>query len=423
MIENLYVQNVLELYIKDSPLKEKIGLALDHLMKILLCQACSVFIFDEYAGNLRFFQGTNIKRDIEIPRLGQDTTIWSMFNSETPTLLSEKNIKIGLPATDTFFENVVEVKSIIASPIFDDKKNKLAVLRLINRLNEQGKIQDFHEADTKVIKSISNVIGSLITIATLRTRFEAFLDSVTHELLAPVSGMKNSGFFMQRIVRKDDFIEDRDIRASLATGIDDIIKFSQQAISLIQGLTMYTKSGRMVKTDLILQHSHLYGDVIEKCRGSLMPFLASRNFRQANIRCINRGSWPLLNIDRKIFRQIFNNMLSNSIKYAHDDPEAFQVNIEVESLPSGDVNIVVQDYGMGIEKDESERIFEPTVRGKKAQLKVTAGTGIGLTTVRNLLAIQDARIEVTNLANPTEFTITIGKSHVIRRQYDHSYRR
>lgn len=423
MIENIALQSVLELYIKDSPLKEKIGLVLKHLANILPCQAYSVFLFDEYAGNLRFFQGTNIKKNIEIPRLGQDTAIWSMFNSGTPTLLSEKYFKPGLPTTDIFFEDVAQLKSIIANPILDDKKNKIAVLRLINKLNKQGKIQDFQDTDIQVIKSISNVIGSLITMATLRTRFEAFLDSVTHELLAPVSGMKNAGFFMQRVAKKDDFAKDREMRASFDARIEDIIKFSQQAISLIQGLTMYTKSGRMVKTDLILQHSHLYSDVIEKCRGSLMPFLTSRNFKQANIRCINRGNWPLLNIDRKIFRQIFNNMLSNSIKYAHDDPEAFQVNIEVEVLSSGDVNIIVQDYGIGIEKDESERIFEPTVRGKKAQLKVTAGTGIGLTTVRNLLSVHGARIEITSLANPTEFTITIGKSHVIRRQYDHFYRR
>ncbi len=424
MIGDVQNKIVLELYKKDYSLKDKIRFTLNHLKSILPCQACSVFLYDEYAGNLKYLQGTNIKNAIEIPPLGQEVAIWQMFNSDTPTLLTEKNLKSVLLTSDTFFEDIERPKSIIANPILDDKNNKIAVLRLINKLNKLGKIIEFNNDDVQVAESISNAIGSLITIATLRTRFEAFLDSVTHELLAPVSGMKNSGFFMQRIVQKGTFIADRDIRESLIGSVDDVIKFGEQAISLIQGLTMYTKSGRMVKRDLVLQPSHLYKDVIAKCRGSLMPFLASRKFEQANIRCINRGSWPLLNIDRKIFRQIFNNMLGNSIKYAHDDPDAFQINIEVEFLPSGDIGILIQDYGIGIEKEEMERIFEPTFRGKQAKLKVTAGTGIGLTTVRNLLSVHDAKIEITSLVNPTEFAITIGKSQVIRRQqYDNFHRR
>lgn len=131
----------------------------------------------------------------------------------------------------------------------------------------------------------------------------------------------------------------------------------------------------------------------------------------------------MLNIDRKIFRQIFNNMLSNSIKYAHDDPEAFNVEIELSVNPSGGANIIIQDYGIGIEKEEAERIFEPTFRGRKAKTKVTTGTGIGLTTVKNLLFAHDSEITVTNFSNPTEFTIFLPEKFVARRKYGPIHRR
>ncbi len=414
MTENFWPQ-LSSVYRSKANFQEKLKNVLMILSEFIPCEACSIFLFDEYEGSLKFILGTNIKPSISIPAFRSDSPLWKMLEVGKPSKVAEQQHKGLYPTTDVFFENIHIVKSIAFSVIYDDKNNKTGIIRLLNKTKDDKTVCDFSEQDLLIIETFANIIGQLIAMSTLRSKYEAFLDSVTHELLAPISGIKNASHFMQKVTNMESLSEDTNLQGSFFSKIDDIFRFSQQAISLVQGLTMYTKSGRMSKSDLVLKHSHLFSDVIDKCRGSLTPLLRSRNFEHAAIRCFDRSKWPLLNIDRKIFHQVFNNILSNSIKYAYEDEKAFNIIIELDTLQNGDAVIIIQDYGIGLHQDEVEKIFDPTFRGKHARERVPTGPGIGLTTVRNLLLAHECNIKVTNLKNPTEFTITIPKKYVIRR--------
>jgi len=391
--------------------------------QFISCQACSIFIFDEYGRCLNFFSGANRKNGISIPAFRSETSLWKMFDAKKPGKIDSIQIKGQYPRGDIFFENVSEVVSAAFSQILGERGNKIGVIRLLNKMNQQGKICNFSDSDLFALKTFTDIVGSLLTISSLQRKYEAFLDSVTHELLAPTSGIKNSAIFMKRIAFNPSMRKDPDLQDSFNSKIEDVLRFSEQAITLIQGLTMYTKSGRMTRTDLELKPSHLFKDVIEKCRGSLTPLLRARRFNHGSIRCIDRHFWPILKIDRKVFRQVFNNLLSNSIKYAHDDPEAFNVSIELEMRPNGDAEIIIEDYGIGLQKNEVSKLFDPTFRGHEARAKVPTGTGIGLTTVKNLLAAHECNIDVTGLQNPTQFTIMIPNQYVIGRGNDRFHRR
>jgi len=422
MTKDQVLHDIISLYKSNAPINDKIERTLNLLNQAVPCQAASIFLFDEYGGCLKLMKGTNIKKSIKIPSFESDSPLWKMFESDKPKKIANRQIKGAYPTTDVFFENIPTVKTIAFSPIFNAKNNRIGVIRLLNKIKDEENFSYFIDSDLITLDSFANVIGALFTISTLQSRYEAFLDSVTHELLAPISGIKNDGFFMRRVATQSDLRNNQDLQEAFNSKIEDIIGFSKQAIALIQGLTMYTQSGRMSQADLILKPSHLFKHIIDKSRGSLTPLLVSRKFKHDAIRCFNRSQWPLLNLDRQIFRQVFNNILSNSIKYAHGDKSAFNILIELETLRNGDVIITIQDYGIGLEKDEADKIFDPTFRGKNARAKVTTGTGIGLTTVRNLLLAHETKIVVTNLKNPTEFTITIPKKYVIRRRNDHIYR-
>lgn len=116
---------------------------------------------------------------------------------------------------------------------------------------------------------------------------------------------------------------------------------------------------------------------------------------------------PLVRADQRRFNQILFNLLLNAIKYT---PRSGQIRIEArevtqeaipeelrEGVKSGRyVQIDVSDTGVGIAKEELDRIFDRFYRTENP-LKVEAGgTGLGLALVRPLVALFGGRIWVAS---------------------------
>jgi len=72
---------------------------------------------------------------------------------------------------------------------------------------------------------------------------------------------------------------------------------------------------------------------------------------------------------------IIHTFLDNAAKYA---PKHSQVNVYVEDLPNGGVQVLVESYGPRILNDEREKIFDPAYRGRVARKVSKEGTGFGL---------------------------------------------
>ncbi len=84
--------------------------------------------------------------------------------------------------------------------------------------------------------------------------------------------------------------------------------------------------------------------------------------------------------------QIITNLLSNAVKYAADAPQ-----IDVIAMRSGAfVTISVRDYGVGIDKEDLDRIGERFFRGKTST--GIEGTGIGLNLVSQLVAMHGGKL-------------------------------
>lgn len=99
------------------------------------------------------------------------------------------------------------------------------------------------------------------------------------------------------------------------------------------------------------------------------------------------GTLPeTIQADAGALEQILTNLLSNALKYAPDAPS-----IHVKAGTDGDdILIAVQDYGLGIDADELERIGERFFRAKTST--GIEGTGIGLNLVKTLVEMHDGTI-------------------------------
>jgi signal transduction histidine kinase len=97
--------------------------------------------------------------------------------------------------------------------------------------------------------------------------------------------------------------------------------------------------------------------------------------------------FPVVACHRAYLRQIFDNLVSNAIKFSGDraDP-AVRISLERKSQW---VLCTVSDNGIGIAPRDHERVFEPFVRLNPG---TTKGSGIGLTIVRRIVELYGGRI-------------------------------
>jgi signal transduction histidine kinase/purine-cytosine permease-like protein/ActR/RegA family two-component response regulator len=99
--------------------------------------------------------------------------------------------------------------------------------------------------------------------------------------------------------------------------------------------------------------------------------------------------------DEKRLRQILINILGNAVKFTAQGEVRFRVSYAREMA-----SFAIEDTGPGIAPDETERIFEPFVRGSSAQGAV-GGSGLGLTIARMLTQVMGGELSVTSTPGPS----------------------
>jgi len=105
-------------------------------------------------------------------------------------------------------------------------------------------------------------------------------------------------------------------------------------------------------------------------------------------------------IDEKLLRNVFINLLTNAIKFS---PESSEVSLAVRTV--GDqLRITVKDQGLGIPDHEHDKIFDPFHRGSNAG--AIQGTGLGLSIVKKAVELLEGELEFTSeVGKGSEFTV------------------
>ena len=101
--------------------------------------------------------------------------------------------------------------------------------------------------------------------------------------------------------------------------------------------------------------------------------------------------------DPNRLRQIMLNMLANAVKFTSHG----KVNIESKTMPQGDgsirIRFTVADTGIGIQKEECERIFSPYQQADVSVSRNYGGTGLGLGICKSLVEKMGGRIGVDSV--------------------------
>ena len=98
---------------------------------------------------------------------------------------------------------------------------------------------------------------------------------------------------------------------------------------------------------------------------------------------------PRVRGDAERVRQIMGNLVDNAYHYT---PENGQITVHLHSANGSEVQVDVEDSGVGISEEDQARIFDRFYRGEDPLVLATPGTGLGLAIVRQLVEMHDGRI-------------------------------
>ena len=97
-----------------------------------------------------------------------------------------------------------------------------------------------------------------------------------------------------------------------------------------------------------------------------------------------------VSLDTAAISQAIRNLIDNAVKYSGESREV----IVRSYSDNGDVVIAVQDFGIGIEDEELEHVFERFYRGGDPLTRTVKGTGLGLTLVQQIAEAHGGTVEI-----------------------------
>ncbi len=147
-------------------------------------------------------------------------------------------------------------------------------------------------------------------------------------------------------------------------------------------------------------------DIEETCRASLIFVREQANKKSILLEYQEAKDVKLVFADPRRLKQILVNLLSNAVKFT---PEKGKVTLAVcADSENGQIHFAVTDTGIGITKEDLDRLFTPFTQVDSSLNRQYEGTGLGLVLVLRLAEMHGGNVQVeTDLGQGSCFTVSL----------------
>ncbi len=215
-----------------------------------------------------------------------------------------------------------------------------------------------------------------------------FFASMSHELRTPLVAITN-------LTKTFDHDADPTARRKVIGHIDREAKELLVMINNILDLAKLESD----HVELLIEDVAIR-DVLERCAERCRPLVAEKPV-ELSVEAPNslhaRGDFVKL-------QQVFTNLLANAIKFT----ERGSVKVTARSTERGDIEVVVEDTGIGIEPQALDSIWSAFRQADSRISKSFGGTGLGLAIVKGVLDRTGGTIHVeSTVGRGTRFVVTL----------------
>jgi signal transduction histidine kinase len=153
-------------------------------------------------------------------------------------------------------------------------------------------------------------------------------------------------------------------------------------------------------------------NIVEICDSVLKELTPQIDAKHQTVERIFQEAPSTYLADQKLIRIIFQNFLSNSVKYTQ---EGGMIQVEI-AIRDKNLLIRVQDNGYGIPKSQHDKIFQKLFRADNVRQKDTEGTGLGIYIVKAIVENSGGKIWFESEENKgTAFSVLLPLSGMPRK--------
>ena len=146
-------------------------------------------------------------------------------------------------------------------------------------------------------------------------------------------------------------------------------------------------------------------DLSEIAKSVLMEHKPQIDSKKLHIEEKYQEGLEKFNADRKIMRMIFENLISNAIKYTPNEGNIIvelsreAATPEEATNPSGWMSIKVSDNGIGIPPEQQDKVFDKMFRADNVKELDVSGSGLGLYILKSVIDGVGGKIYFTSELN------------------------
>jgi signal transduction histidine kinase len=245
----------------------------------------------------------------------------------------------------------------------------------IKNKNELGQLaSSFNKMTDSLVAAQKDLQNKLNELNRSNDALEKFAHVVSHDIKAPLNSIEGLANLL-KLELKGNISEEQ---MELVLKIHDQ---SRKTKEMIRGILEFAelKSQKNAAAELIDLN-----EVMENIRGMLML--------PPNIKLLITDRLPIITIEKVLIYQVFQNLISNAVKYNDKSEGHIRVSCKTED---GFHKFSVSDNGRGIDKEFQAKIFEIFNTGQTS--KDYDSTGIGLSIVKNIIEEKGGTIWVESI--------------------------
>jgi len=311
---------------------------------------------------------------------------------------------MGYTTTQDITRNIKELEDVLNKAV-DEMKSSNHYLASDTAYIENIDL-DTHEGTKEAYRFLETLVDTAkedkLTALQANEAKSLFLANMSHEIRTPLNGIV--GF--TEILRSTDLNDEQ--REFLAI----IDKSSENLLSIINNILDLSKieSNKIEIENIVFDAAEEFESAVETYAvGAAEKNIDLNFYMDPSINSKLKG-------DPTKIKEILINLLSNAIKFTSYGGE---INIEIHKVPAEDdrtprIKFVVQDNGIGMTKDQQERIFDAFSQADVSVTRKYGGTGLGLTISSQFVELMGGTLELESAKDQgTTFFFTIPLEEVI----------
>lgn len=229
----------------------------------------------------------------------------------------------------------------------------------------------------------------------LSNRKNAVLNILSHDLAGPLGAIQNYTYLLS----KQKSVLDVEQVAKMISAIE---KISKRSTNLIQ---------QFVRNEFLesmgVEVSKTRVNLVEKLEYFMTDYYGVQDTSNLNFEFNTSSKEIYADIDDAKFMQVFNNLISNAMKFT---PDGGKITINMEKREET-ILISVSDTGIGIPKEFQAQLFEKFNKARRPSLKGEPSVGLGMSIIKTIVEWHDGKIWFESEENQgTTFYIEIPAS-------------